>query len=241
MKINEIDLKKAYAAYVQGKKPSSRKSCPSIEMMRDSFGARFSRKKKMEIVAHITNCSSCAREFILLAQLSRPDRDLETEARKLGESIKDCQGIQVRGHSEKRPFFPSFASSFWKYATVLAMLIIAGSAIILITRNPQGFGERGSGLALLDVIGPSTSMLFHKSPLFEWKEIPEYEYYILELSDESLAPIWKSGRISRGQYTIPDNIWLRLRKNGNYYWMVSAYQEDKKKAESKLHHFFIAD
>lgn len=241
MKINEIDLKKAYATYVQGKKPSSRKSCPSIEMMRDSFGARFSRKKKTEIVAHMTNCSSCVREFTLLANLSKPDRRLETEARKLGESIRDCRETRVRGQSEKMHSFPFFASSFWKYAAVLTMLVIAGSSLFLITRNPLGFGERGSGFAVLDVVGPGASTFLSKSPLFKWKEIPEYEYYVLELLDESLAPVWKSSRISKGQYTIPDIIWLQLRKKENYFWTVSAYQADKKRAESKLHHFSLGE
>ena len=79
---------------------------------------------------------------------------------------------------------------------------------------------------------------YQKSLLkFRWVEIKDSDYYIVELYDETLLPIWRSEKIFNNEIDLPKQILDRLVKNKKYFWMLTAYFPDGKKIESRLEYF----
>jgi hypothetical protein len=73
--------------------------------------------------------------------------------------------------------------------------------------------------------------------IFRWEEIPQVDYCILEIFDDSLLPYWKSPRISGTSYQVPAVIDAKMPKNKKYFWVLTAFLKNGTKVESSLEEF----
>jgi hypothetical protein len=84
----------------------------------------------------------------------------------------------------------------------------------------------------------------HKSPeklTFRWQEFLSSKYYILELFDETLLPIWASPPIYDIQVQLPSEIYPKIKAGSSYFWMITAYSGEAKTGESRLARFAVLE
>ena len=89
------------------------------------------------------------------------------------------------------------------------------------------------------LIQPLNDKYSKSSLIFEWEETKNADYYLLELFDQSLMPIWKSKKIHKTKIFLTQKILDDLKENKMYFWMVTAYFPDGKKIESRIEDFIL--
>jgi len=250
MKINNKDLQRLYKAFVRQKIPSSRKDCPPFKKIIKLFSNRLSEKQKTQIIDHITNCYYCTREFEFILHSLRYKLKLNTEINKLLLTEKEIYAIKKRAEVivsdlEKRQKFP-FLRLSWKYVSILlaGTVIITFSVISFKTnlfRIPEESKQRSENITQIKLIEPVGEKHSKTSISFKWSEIKNSNYYILELYDEALVPIWKSKKIFKNYFIFPRKLSKNLTENRVYFWMVTAYFMKGRKIESPLEEFTLTD
>jgi len=251
MEIDDKDLQRSYREYVMGKIPSTRKNCPSTKEIINFFKTKLSEKHKTEIVDHITNCSYCLKEFDFILQTLRYEETLCKEVRNyiLSKTEKDASTKKLRKKTFsfirkiKNTLYPHFS---WRYALLfLGAIIIILSFVVLLDkyyfkqlRTPE---DRGKGILSINLIEPTKGVYSRSELIFKWNEIKDSDYYLLELFDEALLPLWKSQKIFKSQFTLPSEILEKLIKNKSYFWMVTVCFRDGKQLESNIEKFSLKD
>lgn len=244
MKIKHKDLQKLYRSYIVENTPLSRKNCPSIKEITFFFKPKTSEKKKTKIIDHVTNCYYCAQEFEFILHTLRCEKELNEEIGNLLH-IKDNRNAKNRKAKEnatnlkkvQKLFFPKF---YWKYAWFLIGATIVISALIII-HNSEKREYRGINLNRVHLIKPINGTHSKSLLEFKWTEIKDSDYYILELFDETLFPIWKSNKIIKNQVILPNKIAKSLTENKTYFWMVTAFLLSGRKIESDIEAFKVKD
>jgi hypothetical protein len=230
MTLNDEDLRRLYRAYINNRVAGGGKSCPSLEDLSIFFEPHARTGKKLKIVDHITNCSSCAKEFEFFISLQKFQSRI-------------VQGAQQIFLAESPPItaptpFHAFGS-FWRFSSVaVGALLVAASLITMIQGWRLSSSERAAFLSL-SLVQPSQNHPGSIPLIFQWKEVRGAENYILELYDEALLPVWKSPGISAPNLKLPEDISRLLQLNRPYFWMVTAYRNKGKIAESELMRFFV--
>jgi hypothetical protein len=217
MRIDDDQLKEHLRAYTASKRPLSRKKCPSPETIASSFEPSASIRKKKRVVDHIAGCSFCHEEFMMLLEIQ------ENEPAKLGAL------------SQRRPGRPPL----WQYACVLLGLgLVMTSFFVSFRQKELSIIERSAetGLTLLD---PKVDQSLSRPFVFRWQGRYVSDYYILELFDDALLPIWTSDKIQELQIPIPPEVYVTLRPGRSYFWMVTALLQGAKTEESHLRRFII--
>jgi hypothetical protein len=186
-----------------------------------SFSSTTTLQNKKNIIDHITACSYCREEFELLLELKKWQL-------ASGASSPDKLGAVRFG----RPFM-------WRYACFLFGLVLMLSAYYL---NVKQFvfieGTRTSEQRIL-LIAPTQVHTFPKQLIFRWQEESDSQYYILDLFDNSLLPVWTSQQILDVQIQLPDEILSRLQSGNYYFWMITAFSSTHKISESELRRFLV--
>ncbi|UCC40681.1 MAG: hypothetical protein JSV96_04340, partial [Candidatus Aminicenantes bacterium] len=100
---------------------------------------------------------------------------------------------------------------------------------------------RGTNSKQIHLIEPINKKCSKSSLIFKWNFVKNSEYYVLELFDDTLYPVWKSQKIFKAQATLPLEISNRLKKDKAYFWMVIAFLNHGKKIESRLEKFTLTD
>ena len=217
MRIDDDQLKEIFRGYAASRKPLTRRGCPSPEVLASSFEPSASVRKKKKIVDHISGCSSCREEFMMLFEIQKcePSR-LETLS---------------RGRSSRHPL--------WQYACVLLGLgLVMTSFFVSVHQKELSSVERSAerGITLLD---PKSDQSPSGSIVFRWRGRSASDYYILELFNDALLPIWTSGKIRELQTPIPPEVYTTLRPGRSYFWMVTAFSQGAKTEESRLGRFIF--
>lgn len=250
MKIKNKDLKNLYRAHILENFPSSRKHCPSFKKIIGSFNHKSSEKQKTKILDHITTCHYCYKEFEFIMQILRNDGKINKNIRNFHLSNKEMAFIKKRAANSlcdlkkrKELFFPILS---WKYSSLfLAGILITIILIILFKTNSlqliEVHNQRGATISRIKLFKPVGARYSKSSLSFEWSELKESNYYILEMFDETLAPFWRSNKIFHHQYAPPKELIENLSKNRTYFWMVTAFYLNGKKVESPLVEFFLID
>jgi hypothetical protein len=188
-----------------------------------SFSSTTTLQNKKNIIDHITACSYCREEFELLLELKKWQL-------ASGASSPDKLGAVRFG----RPFM-------WRYACFLFGLVLMLSAYYL---NVKQFvfieGTRTSEQRIL-LIAPTQVHTFPKQLIFRWQEESDSQYYILDLFDNSLLPVWTSQQILDVQIQLPGEILSRLKSGNYYFWMITAFSSTHKISESELRRFLVLD
>jgi hypothetical protein len=186
-----------------------------------SFSSSTTLQNKKNIIDHITACSYCREEFELLLELKKWQS-------ASGASSPDELGAVSFG----RPFM-------WRYACFLFGLLLMLSAYYL---NIKQFdfveGTRTSEQRIL-LIAPAQVHTFPKQLIFRWQEESDSQYYILDLFDNSLLPVWTSQQILDVQIQLPGEILSRLKSGNYYFWMITAFSSTHKISESELRRFLV--
>ncbi|MGA2361484.1 MAG: hypothetical protein ABSG73_03395 [Candidatus Aminicenantales bacterium] len=230
MNLNDEELKRLYRSYIADKDPDNRLGCPSLEKLVFFFESSSRIPKKMKIIDHVTNCSSCAREFEFLLELQRYQKKMIQEVREAQSA--ESSPPSLRRSSQRVRLLWRFSSAF-----IGIILVIASLATIV-----QKLGHEDQTRAIRSFVGlmqPKPNQRVTLPLIFKWQEIAGAESYILELYDESLLPIWKSTATSATSFILPHEITGQLQLNMPYYWMITAYAHNDKLAESNLWKFTI--
>jgi hypothetical protein len=230
MKIECDDLKKLYLGYIDSKVPGNRNNCPSPMALFNSFKSSTFLRNKKKIVDHISDCSFCREEFDLLLELQRYHAYSIT---LISESSSTASPTYKREAANiGRPII-------WKYAYFLFGLALSITAYYqFVQKNNLTEAMRTSEPGIV-LIAPAHVHTFPKPLIFRWQEQSGSQYYILELFDNSLLPVWTSQKILDVQIQLPAEVASRLRSGNYYFWMITTFFGTQKISESELIRFLV--
>jgi len=240
MRIDTDRLKTVYQDYIRQKTPSSLKDCPSPKKIIRLLRSRSSDKEATEIIDHISRCSVCFSEFEVLLEVLRQEKGFiqEVEKRLLnsdrpGHQRESRQKILGR-LLDWRAFVPRFS---WRTALFLGGFILASffMAKFIIFQPSDTF--RSESLAGVKLVDPVSEKVAKAALVFRWKRVDHSKFYILELFDRALAPVWNSDKITVESAVLPKKLAMTLEVNRPYFWMVTAYLANGEKISSRLEKF----
>lgn len=250
MKIDTRDLRESYRAGIAGKTPDSRRACPSLSDIADLFDSKTSSRKKAKLMDHVVRCGACAEEFESWLALHREKETLiqdlcawasrhEGAGRESG--IKDRRadyekrtGRNPRAlleHIFRRPVLAGGVA-------ILAMAMMLGLWLVLRSpRPPEYRASPPTGISLKQP--PPGGIVDPAVTVFSWSPLTSVDYYILEIFDDSLAPVWKSPETGQTRLRLPPKVGRYLRPGPSYYWLVTAILRNAKRVESEIGSFRV--
>lgn len=246
MKIKDKDLKILYKAHTITKSSPAREDCPSPEEFLHFFRSKKSKKTSAEIINHLSKCYYCLKEFKLVSETLIQEEELNQEIKKILDLDNSRSDAKKRKNSmflTLKKWWRSCSSRFlWKYASIftgtLLLIFLVSTLIIKISEKQEYRGAMSPGINLIEPINKrySKSIL-----IFKWSEMKDSEYYILEIFNDTLYPIWKSNKILKEETHLPAEILKKLIGNRNYYWMVTAFSYKGDKVESRIERFSVIE
>ena len=231
MKISHRDLKELYRDYLEDKPPVSRAKCPSTQDIADCLRGESSKNRRNQIIDHIFQCASCHEEFEFALEIIREE---EKFIHDLSTIIKEKNHGKKNKFFQFQPFHPA-----WIYGFIFIMGVVLISLFVHNISEERTY--RGAESHSVTLITPNKKTILITQLEFEWKHVLNSDYFILEIFDESLYPIWKSDKITINHTLLSEEITNRLLKQKTYYWMVTAFLSDGKTIESRLQDFVISD
>ena len=243
MKINNKELKILYKVHLAEKKPLSRKDCPSPKEIIKFVRFETSNKKKEKILDHLLNCSFCAKEFEFILEILRYEKKLNQEIDKFMEKSFTKKRNEKKISKSKKIRLPFYAQIRWKNVSIAAGSIVLFFLIIapFIFKNHEKHEYRGGTPFEIMVIQPTGKIYTKSSLVFKWENMSNSDYFILEIFDNALNPIFKSNKIYKNQSILPDKIIKMLSGKKTYFWMVTAFFSNGEKIESRLEEFAMAE
>lgn len=242
MKIKHKDLQQLYKYFVMENIPESRKDCPPSKEIINFFRAKLSEKQKTNIIDHITHCYYCAQEFEFILQTLRYEGKLSEEIGNLIRHENDKTTLKTRAKKiplnsgkKQKIFIPVLS---WKYALLPFAALLIISALIFFPRSEKE-EFRGANLNQVQLVEPIDGKYSKSQLVFRWKKLKDSDYYILELFNETLLPVWKSNRISKNRVILPTELVKKLSINKTYLWMVTAFFPDGRRIESEMEEFTL--
>ena len=127
----------------------------------------------------------------------------------------------------------------WRYAYFLFGLVLIISAYYLIIQKKDLTEVKRASEHIILLTAPTRVHAFPSPLIFRWQEESVSQYYILELLDNSLLPVWTSQKILDVQTQLPDEILSRLQSGNYYFWMITAFSSTQKISESELKRFLV--
>ena len=229
MKIDNKTLVDLYGEYIKLNAASLKNDCPSAENLANSFMPSTSPREKKRIADHISHCRSCRNAFMILLQLQQCEASTAT----------DQDNGERKGHPKKIFSKLIDISPFFRVSGVfVGLVLIAISGLLFIQNNELSRISRsrdtGLNLSYPVMTHPKSEKL-----IFRWKRQSESGYYVLELFDEVLLPIWTSQKIDALQAQLPDDVYTNLQIGKSYFWLVTGFSEDQKVDESPLARFIL--
>jgi hypothetical protein len=232
MKINHKDLKRLFRDYLENGLPVSRAHCPSPQEILNCLRGESSKNKRNQIIDHVFQCSYCTKEFEFVLEIIREEEKF----------IHDLSSIiQEKRLRKRNKFFiqPLSSHPAWIYGLIFITGVVFIS--LLVQNIFEEHKYRGTESRSVTLINPNQKTTLKTQLGFEWKNVQDSDYFILEIFDESLHPIWKSDKITVNHTSLPEEITSNLHKQKTYYWMVTAFLSNGKKIESLLQDFMISD
>lgn len=237
MKINLMKLRGLYTSGITDFTQMSRENCLSPEILTECLRGQASKKNKNRMIEHISHCSYCMKEFQLILEIHRDEK-------KFIQKIAPLFDI----HSQKNPDvlkkkapFP-FQQMRWNHAVFAAgaVLIVAGSLILyFLIQGGLGQKFRGTNIDHIILIKPVHNKSTRTPIVFQWKKMMHAEYYILELFDDTLFPIWKSWEIKKNKLQLPRETVESFSSGKSYYWFITGFFPGDRKIESSLEQFIF--
>lgn len=229
MKIDNKTLVDLYGEYIKLNAASLKTDCPSAENLANSFMPSTSPREKKRIADHISHCRSCRNAFMILLQLQQCEASMAT----------DQDNGEREGHPKKIFFKLIDISPFFRVSGVFVGLVLIATSALLIIQNNELSRISRSRDAGLNLSYPVMTHPKSEKLIFRWKRQSESGYYVLELFDDVLLPIWTSQKIDALQAQLPDDVYTNLQIGKSYFWLVTGFSEDQKVDESPLARFIL--
>jgi hypothetical protein len=121
----------------------------------------------------------------------------------------------------------------------MAMIAIMISGVIVFKHDRAHNEGRSRSTTIPEALAPSGHVEVPLPLIFRWKPVLRDVFYIVEIYDESLQPVWESPPISTTAVTLPGPIRETLSGNRNYYWSVLALDSEGKIGESRFEVFSV--
>ncbi|HPW17183.1 MAG TPA: hypothetical protein PLP83_02245 [Candidatus Aminicenantes bacterium] len=187
----------------------------------------MSARKKRKIIDHLTECPACREEFRLYSDLQKfPLREY------LGGADSEAAGPQ---QARRHAAFP-----LWRFAAVAVGAFLIISTAVLVMKNNEISETERVGAAGIALVSPVSSLPVSEELVFRWEAFEEAQYYIVELFDEDLLPLWASSPVKDTQIRLPHDRRFANEAGAVCFWMVTAYSDSAKIGESRLARFKIA-
>jgi hypothetical protein len=230
MKYDDDHLRAAFLAGTATQRPRDRQDCPTLESLATSFEPGASKRKKRQIIDHLSKCSFCQEEFEFYHELQQFHYELQIENEE--DDHAEASGSCPKGsHSHIRPLL--------SYVSLFLGFIIISSVLILLFKNVNIFEIERSKPSAVILAYPTSSHHMIEELIFKWKDYPSAQYYVLELFNDSLEPLWTSSPIQGLLIRLPHEMGDEIKPGSHYYWMITAYSGPSKIGESKLTQFVI--
>jgi hypothetical protein len=229
MKIELDRLRTLFQGYTASKRPPDRRGCPSPRAMAGSFEASLTSRARKNIADHISECPFCQEEFMIFMEARRSeagapepeDQAISSQPRPLPRRRAGGSGLAV----------------VWQYACVLIGLGLAISSFFIVIQHEYSSEVQRSNETEILLLVPRASQVITAPPIFRWRASPAADYYILELFDEAMLPIWTSERVRGIQAPLPRDVFSGLLPGKSYFWMVTGFSLDLGTKESGLSRF----
>jgi len=243
MRIDTDRLKALYRDYVRQRTPASLDGCPAPERLLQLLRSRSSDGEVTELVDHISRCRFCFSEFGFVLDVLRQEKEFVRElenSRSIDGKPGPRKGLRRRVYEWRlnwRLLAPRFA---WHAALILVGVVLTGFMITKFLDLRPGEAYRGpaDGVELLE---PLRGRVSGTDLVFRWKKTAAAEYYILELFDQTLAPVWKSDRITQESAALPRELGAALEVERSYFWEVMAYLRDGQTRSSRMERFTLKE
>ena len=233
MKIDNKTLKKLYFDYLATIAPDTRDGCLAPELLLKSLRGSLSKRKRSKVSKHLMSCIHCSREFQTLLNTIREENEINLKIAEL-PFIKNGNS----NSSTKRN--PDLGNRWPRMLAYLIPIVLAiAISAIFILQLPQKANFRRARASPLNIIQPKDSHVTLLSLEFKWKELPETEYYIIDVFDEALLPVWTSFKVHGNSLTATASLTQELKTERTYFWMVTAFQTSGARIESLLVEFHI--
>jgi hypothetical protein len=247
IKIKYEELKLLYRDHIRSQLPASRLNCPSLEKIYNSLKVKSSRRYRIGLIDHISHCRFCLDDFDILRSFLLIEKTTLAEINQVISSAKK-QDARLReerdGYRQENKHIPFHYRKIIAFS--LAMLAIAFLVLGLFTNrqllNKILFSDQNRSPLRKELV------LLHpecnrehaiSSLIFKWKSIPRSDFYVIEIFDETLLPIWKSPPIFESFFAFPTKIPDIIKPQKVYFWMVTAFKSDKIRLESNIHCFYF--
>jgi len=227
MDIDHDKLKELYAGYVTSKRPRSREGCPSSAEIAMSFETSASARRKRKIIDHISNCSYCREEFMILMEYQK----------QFAESCAETVSTAPPRPEEPGPLKRTPRLVLWRYAGALFGLGIIVTSLVILRHQRDFSTALRSTQPRIILLAPKAGQYLSGSPIFRWRVPTPRDYYVLELFDQDLLPVWTSDKILGEQAQLPSAVITALLPGRRYFWMVTAFSQDSRVEESRLGSF----
>ena len=229
MKIEIDRLRTLLRGYTASKRPPDRRGCPSPRTMAGSFEASLSRRARKNIADHISECPFCQEEFMIFLEARRSEAGApEPEDQAISERPRRLPRERAGG---------SGLAAAWRFACVLIGLGLAISSFYIVIQHRHSSEVQRSNESEILLLFPRANQNITAPPVFRWRGSPTVDYYVLELFDEAMLPIWASEKIRGIQVPLPRDVFSSLRPGKSYYWMVTGFSPDLRTEESGLSPF----
>jgi hypothetical protein len=245
MKIDTDGLKAAYQENIREKIPPSPRDCPSPKKIVRLLRSGCSDKEATKLIEHISHCSSCFTEFGFVSEVLRQEKDFVEEViQRLPDDDQPGRRKERRQRafgwrSHWRALIPRFS---WSAALILAGTILVGFFVAKSTIFQPSEKYRSGTLPGIQLIEPAGERASRAALVFRWKKVNNSRYYICELFDQALKPIWNSEEITENELAaLPKDINATLEVNRSYFWMVTAYLKNGEKISSRLEKFSLRE
>jgi RNA polymerase sigma-70 factor (ECF subfamily) len=237
MRIDLDGLKAAYRNSIRQTAPSSMKGCPSARKIVTLLRSGLSEKETTKVIDHVTRCKFCFSEFEFVLDVLRQERDFAREVERglpgdhtpprRKESRQNTLSWRLHG----RTFVPRFS---WRAATILAGFALAGLFLAKsgLFRPAEKF--RSGSPAWFKLLEPVRERTPQPALVLRWEKVKNSEFYIVELFDQALSPVWKSDRITGESAALPGELTKTLDVDRSYFWTVTAYFANGEKISSAL-------
>lgn len=235
MKTNLDTMRKLYQSKIVESAQMDRKNCPSPKIIAECLQGQSSKRIKKNLIEHITSCRYCFEEFQLILEIQREEKKL---IQKLNEFF--IEHSKKKGAKRKRIYFPFFQKSrIWAFSACTVLVLGVGLALYIIFIGELKPKFRGTDIGHIKLIQPVQNKTTKTPIVFHWGKLENAEYYILELFDEKLFPIWKSQKNRENKILLPVNITETLSPGKSYYWLITGFVPGERKFESSLEQFQI--
>jgi hypothetical protein len=225
MKIDSDGLKALYKDYVRSRTPATREGCPGPEQLLRMLRGEGQEAEKTRVVDHVSQCGECARELDFLLEAVRAETTI----------IQDLERQEARASAaRRRPFYFRFS---WGLASLLVAAAAAGFFFWKTVISPSPETYRATSPSKMELIGPRQVQPDASSLVFRWKPVKDADFYIVEVFDEALTPLWKSDEVPQSQAIPSAGLKAKLAPGRTYFWMVTAHFPEKETTASPLQEF----